>query len=660
MERLAKNEIEPIIGLVHHGSGPRFTDLLDESFPHLLGEYADRVGARYKHIRYVTPVNEPLTTARFSALYGHWYPHRKSPHDFAHALLNQCIATRSAFMAMKRHNPSIKLVQTEDLGRVSSTPRLSYQADFENERRWLTFDLLCGQIDENHAMWPHLALDDSLISKLASLAEHPCPPSIIGINYYVTSDRFLDERIRLYPDTVIGGNGRDRYADVESVRAAAAGITGHATILVDAWNRYRLPLAITESHMGCTREQQVRWLMEAWNDAHAARNAGCDVRAVTAWALFGSFGWNTLVTRAPFNYESGAFDVRGSFPRETAVAKTIRSLASSGSCSHPIARSPGWWHTNQRFTLPSFTLSCSDSLPGISPRHTASAEKPVLITGAGGTLGSAVLRLCRERGIAAHGVTRSELDITDALQVRRAIERFKPWAIVNAAGYVRVDDAELDRSACYKVNAEGAASLARECSSSGIQLVSFSTDLVFDGTKNKPYIESDQPAPINAYGESKSAAERSVFEAHGDALIIRTSAFFGRWDEANFAHLVLESIGNGIPFQAAYDCNVSPTYVPDLVEATMDLLIDEEKGIWHLANAGNITWYEFAREIASKTLHASDLVRPVSIESMGLAARRPKYSALTSERGSLLPSLEDALKRWADSRFAARAAALQA
>jgi len=510
-------------------------------------------------------------------------------------------------------------------------------------------------------MWGHLALDDSLIRKLESLAGNPCPPSIIGINYYVTSDRFLDERTRLYAESVIGGNGRDRYADVEAVRATAAGITGHATILMEAWNRYRLPLAITESHMGCTREQQLRWLVEAWNDASTARSAGCDVRAVTAWALFGSFGWDSLVTRAPYRYEPGAFDVRAAAPRETGIAKTIRALATTGSCAHPAAKAPGWWHTNARFTVPAFTLSCADSISSRPPRHPARAEQPVLVTGAAGTLGRAVVRVCRERGLAVHAVTRSELDITNPAQVRAAIERVRPWAIINAAGYVRVDDAELDRGQCHKINAEGASILSRECNQSGVRLVSYSSDLVFDGLKTTPYVESDRPSPINAYGESKSAAESAIAKTNRDALIIRTSAFFGHWDEWNFAHLALASLAKGLPFPAAYDCSVSPTYVPDLVNASLDLLVDEETGIWHLANEGQITWFEFAREIASRTLHSCDLVRAVSTDSLGLAAPRPKYSALGSERGSLLPSLDDALKRWADSTlFAARTAALQA
>src|SRR4051794_26676482 len=134
--------IDVIAGLIHHGSGPRYTNLLDPGFPEGLAAHAKRVAERYPFIDSYTPVNEPLTTARFSTLYGHWYPHRRSPRAFARALVNQCRGVALAMQAIRVVNPAARLVQTEDLGKTFSTARLAYQADFENERRWLTFDLL--------------------------------------------------------------------------------------------------------------------------------------------------------------------------------------------------------------------------------------------------------------------------------------------------------------------------------------------------------------------------------------------------------------------------------------------------------------------------------------------------------------------------------------
>ena len=150
--RLAELGVAPIAGLLHHGSGPAWTDLLDPAFPGLLAQYAERVASRYPHIDQWTPVNEPLTTARFSGLYGLWYPHRRDDTSFVRALLNQIRGTVLAMRAVRRINPRARLVQTEDLGFVTSSPSLAYQARFENLRRWLTFDLLTGAVGPRHGL----------------------------------------------------------------------------------------------------------------------------------------------------------------------------------------------------------------------------------------------------------------------------------------------------------------------------------------------------------------------------------------------------------------------------------------------------------------------------------------------------------------------------
>jgi dTDP-4-dehydrorhamnose reductase len=156
LTRLQQLAIEPILGLLHHGSGPHYTNLLDERFPELFAEYASAVAMRFPHIDHYTPINEPLTTARFSALYGHLYPHRCDDTSFARALVNQTRATTLAMQAIRRVNSAAQLIQTDDLGCTTSTPQLAYQADFDNERRWLGWDLLRGAVDRQHAMWTYL------------------------------------------------------------------------------------------------------------------------------------------------------------------------------------------------------------------------------------------------------------------------------------------------------------------------------------------------------------------------------------------------------------------------------------------------------------------------------------------------------------------------
>jgi dTDP-4-dehydrorhamnose reductase len=158
LKRLRGLQINPIIGLLHHGSGPRETSLVDPHFPDKFAEFALKIAERYPWVEAYTPVNEPLTTARFSGLYGFWYPHGKDNPTFARALLGQCRATVLAMKSIRRINPDAKLIQTEDLGKTYSTPKLRYQARFENERRWLTFDLLCGRVNAAHPMWSYLQM----------------------------------------------------------------------------------------------------------------------------------------------------------------------------------------------------------------------------------------------------------------------------------------------------------------------------------------------------------------------------------------------------------------------------------------------------------------------------------------------------------------------
>ncbi|HEX2723430.1 MAG TPA: family 1 glycosylhydrolase [Gemmatimonadaceae bacterium] len=649
MNRMSRHGIDPIVGLVHHGSGPESTSLLDPDFPMGLARYALEVAKRYPHIRYATPVNEPLTTARFSALYGHWYPHKRSPSAFATALLNQCLAIRESCAAMRSVIPGMQLVQTEDIGRIYSTPSLEYQARFENERRWLTFDLLCGRVDATHPMWKHLAVDGAASAMLEALVARPCPPDIIGLNYYVTSERFLDERTGLYDASRLGGNGRDRYIDAEAVRVVEEEISGHAAILGEAWARYGIPLALTEVHLGCSREHQMRWLKEAWDGAIAARRSGCDVRAVTAWALFGSFGWDSLVTAPPLTYESGAFDVRAPRPRETGIASLIRKIVSTGDADHPVADQPGWWRRRERI-MPeaSVFVGSGGRVRTARMEITASLRKarPVLITGASGTLGSAFERICNSRGIHAVALSRAELDVCATDRVTKAIETLRPWAVINAAGYVRVDDAETDRASCYRGNTVVVGVLAGGCALAGIPLLTFSSDLVFDGAKTTPYVESDRVSPLNTYGASKAAAEIRALHRHPDSLVIRTSAFFGPWDACNFVSVAISTLAKGIPFTAARDVTVSPTYVPDLVNAALDLLVDGATGVWHLANAGEITWSDLARVAAERANLSPDLVREAAFSDLGRIARQPYYSALGTERGVLLPTLEDAIGRY--------------
>lgn len=346
-ERLARLHglgIEPVVGLVHHGSGPRHTSLVASCFSTKLASYAEQVARRYPWVNMFTPINEPLTTARFSGLYGHWYPHGRDDRTFVAALLEQCRGIALSMEVIRRANPYARLVQTEDMGYTRSTESLRYQADFENERRWLSLDLLSGRVSRGHSMYDYLLRSGATPKQLGFFLDHPCPPDIVGINYYVTSERFLDGRCHLYTESQIGGNGRHRYADVEAIRVCEEGLRGPARILNEAYQRYHRPVVMTEAHIGCSVAQQASWLSYAWHSALEAREQGAEVHAVTAWALLGAHGWDRLVTEEGGKYEAGALCVASGVPELTPLAEFITQLARGNTPE----TEPGWWTLPER------------------------------------------------------------------------------------------------------------------------------------------------------------------------------------------------------------------------------------------------------------------------------------------------------------------------
>jgi len=645
LTELRRLGVEPIVGLVHHGSGPPHTDLLDPGFAPALAEYAGAVAARYPWVRCWTPINEPLTTARFSALYGLWYPHARDDRAFVRAVLNQCRATVLAMAAIRRSHPAAQLVQTDDLGRTDGTAPLAAVVEFYNQRRWLAWDLLCGRVDERHALWDYLRDSGGTAAEIRWFAENPCRPDIIGVNHYVTSDRWLDHRLHRYPRRCSGAP-RPEFVDIESVRVLATPVPTIASLLDEAWRRYAIPLAVTEAHIDARREDQLRWLVDIWRGAEQARAGGADVRAVTAWALLGAFDWNCLLGECRGYYEAGPYDVRSSPPRATALAGLIADLAANCAPAHPVLQGEGWWRCAERFVAkPVAPASAITRLAGYRPLAGAAAA-PILISGASGTLGRAFAACCARRNLAYRLLDRAAMDIADPASVAAAIARWRPWAIVNASGYVRIDAAESDVERCFRENAVGPAVLAAQCAAHDIRLATFSSDQVFGGDGAGPWVESDPVAPLNVYGHSKAAAERDTLALCPHALVVRTSAFFGPADPHNFVTRALAALMRGDDFCAAADVRVSPTYVPDLVETCLDLLVDGEAGLWHLANQGDVSWAELVERAAGAAAVDVSTLRRTSGAGAGEVAPRPRYGVLGSERASLLPTLDDALTRY--------------
>jgi dTDP-4-dehydrorhamnose reductase len=638
LEHLRKHGVAVVAALVHHGSGPRYTNLLDPNFPDLLADYAGKVARRYPWIELWNPVNEPMTTARFSCLYGHWYPHRTDIDSTFRALVNQCLAIKRSIEAIRRVVPGAKLITTEDVGKTFATEPLQYQADHENERRWLTYDLLDGRVRPGHAFHRWLLNKAASADVLGELASGAGKPDILGFDHYLTSERCLDHRIGRYPNVEPGSNGRHTYVDLEAVRVAKLSRQlGPRLRLQETWARYGIPIAITEVNHGCTRDEQVRWLHQVWSEAEAARRDGVDVRAVTLWAMFGMVDWRSLLTRREGLYDVGGFDTRGESPRPTLLAKIAARLGRGERVDHPVLDLPGWWKRRGR----------THARPGYDmlPRTLAPVPRPILITGATGTLGQAFSRVCAHRGLAHVLTSRSELDITDEASIASALDRHKPWAVINTAGFVRTWEAEQKADECFMANVTGPELLAKACRLHGIPLVTFSSDLVFDGKLGRSYVEPDKPAPACEYGRSKAEAEARLMEIDADALIVRTSAFFGPWDRHNFLFSTVDKLRRGEDVFASDTTIVSPTYVPDLVHAALDLLLDEEKGIWHLTNQGAVSWHELAREIADRAkLDTQRIFVPDDAEVSD--------TSLTSKRGLLLRPLDRAIDDFAQDSSA--------
>ena len=348
MQRLG---VRPIVGLLHHGSGPRSTDLLDPAFPEKLAAFALKVAQRYPHLLDYTPVNEPQTTGRFACLYGHWYPHDHNMRSYVRALHNEIKGVVLAMQAIRSVQPDARLIHTEDGGMTFSTPALEHFRVQREHRRWLGCDLLCGFVTHDHPLFNFLLEHGLTEAQVLWFAENACPPSVLGLNYYVTSDRFLDHRVDLYPGWAGGDSGDEPLVDIEAVRVRSEGIAGPGAILRQAWDRYRLPVAITEAHLGCDTLQQMRWLAEVWREAAQARAAGVDVRAVTVWALLGSYNWSNLCTRDTGVYEPGVFDLTSGVPMPTPIAGLAYQLAHGLPLDREITE-PGWWHAAERLTIP--------------------------------------------------------------------------------------------------------------------------------------------------------------------------------------------------------------------------------------------------------------------------------------------------------------------
>ena len=418
MATLQRLGINPIVTLCHHGSGPHYTSLVDDGFASGLADYARAVATRYPWISDWTPVNEPLTTARFSALYGYWYPHSTDEAVFWTALLNEIDATRLAMREIRRVNPAARLIQTDDLGFCHATAPLQREADFQNDRRWIGWDLLCGMVVPGHPLWSRIA-DFGLAGRLQTIAADPCPPDVIGINHYLSSERLLDHRVeersdRSFADRDVFVFEGGEYVDIDAIRHVPDLVKGLPTLLEEAWLRYGRVIAVTECHLGATREEQARWFVEVWEGAQRLRERGVHICAVTAWSLLGAYDWNRMVTRSVGHYEPGVFDMRSGSPRPTLIASVLKALAKGEQPDVPGLSVPGWWRRERSENGDAFLL-------GDGPQALGSPA-PLIIVGDDEALAELAINACETRGLHYRRLR---------CATEQSLRLAKPWAVLD-------------------------------------------------------------------------------------------------------------------------------------------------------------------------------------------------------------------------------------
>jgi dTDP-4-dehydrorhamnose reductase len=277
--------------------------------------------------------------------------------------------------------------------------------------------------------------------------------------------------------------------------------------------------------------------------------------------------------------------------------------------------------------------------------------KRVAIIGSTGQLGTDLVVVLAQAGnYEVIRLSHREVECTDPVSIEKALKTGRPDVVVNCAAFVRVDEAEDRAEEALRVNGLGALNVARACAEIDALCVYISTDYVFDGGKGAPYTESDAPHPINIYGISKLAGEYFVQQASPRWLVVRLASLFGKAGSSgkggNFVETILAKAKAGESLRLVDDIRMSPTYTRDAAQALERLLREGSLGLFHLVNAGNCTWYEFASK-ALEVVGMGNKIEPISSATYPMKARRPNDSSLESTKLGL--SLKDSLRPWQEA-----------
>lgn len=281
----------------------------------------------------------------------------------------------------------------------------------------------------------------------------------------------------------------------------------------------------------------------------------------------------------------------------------------------------------------------------------------LLVTGAAGMLGRDVMLAAGNAGHDVVGYGRAELDITDAAALAKKFDLERPDVVINCAAWTDVDGAERDEEGAFAVNGTGAGNAAAAAAAVGASVVYVSSDYVFDGAKGEPYVESDQVAPLSAYGRTKLAGEEATAAANKRHFVVRSSWLFGIGG-GNFVETMLRLAEGQNEVLVVRDEVGSPTYTWHLAYGIVRLIEGIEFGIHHMPASGSCSWYEFAREIFEQAKVDCKVLSTTAAE-FGRPASRPPYSVMVSQREHAirLPSWQDGLAGYLAQRQAEREAA---
>ena len=267
------------------------------------------------------------------------------------------------------------------------------------------------------------------------------------------------------------------------------------------------------------------------------------------------------------------------------------------------------------------------------------------ITGAGGQLAKAFIQQFQAQNADYKAFKRGELDITDYAALKEAIDTCQPTHILNCAAFNDVDATEIDDTEAQNINCIAVKNLVKIAKLKGIFLVHFSTDYVFDGEKNRPYVEEDRTNPINKYGESKLMGEKAVKELVDQSLIFRLSWVYGE-SETNYLEMLSKRLKKERKFWIVTNQISVPTFTYDVVDVVLLAIEKKISGLFHLTNSGSCSRYEWTRCFFEK-IGADVELEAILSDEFESAAVRPKYTVMSNEL--IKETLQIEIVRWQDA-----------